>query len=41
LERHVYGTELKNQVERMNQGLKDSREWFDDLFRIHGPKLSI
>ena len=32
LEHHVYGTELKNQIERMNQVLKDRIECFDDLF---------
>jgi putative transposase len=32
LEHHVYGTELKNYVERMNQALKDRLECFDDLF---------
>ncbi|MDG6926543.1 MAG: IS6 family transposase [Nitrososphaerota archaeon] len=31
LEHHVYGTELKNQIERMNQALKDRIECFDDL----------
>jgi len=28
----VYGTELKNHIERMNQVLKDRIERFDDLF---------
>jgi putative transposase len=32
LEHHVYGQELKNLVERMNQSLKDRLENFDDLF---------
>jgi putative transposase len=32
LEHHVYGTELKNQIERMNQALKDRIECFDDMF---------
>jgi len=32
LEHRVYGTELKNQIERMNQALKDRLECFDDLF---------
>ena len=32
LERHMYGTELKNQIERMNQALKDRIECFDDMF---------
>jgi putative transposase len=32
LEHHVYGTELKNLIERMNQSLKDRLECFDDLF---------
>ncbi len=32
LEHHVYGTELKNLIERMNQSLKDRLECFDDIF---------
>jgi len=32
LEHHVYGTEWKNLIERMNQALKDRLENFDDLF---------
>ncbi len=32
LEHHVYGQELKNLIERMNQALKDRLECFDDLF---------
>jgi putative transposase len=32
LEHHVYGTEWKNLIERMNQSLKDRLENFDDLF---------
>jgi putative transposase len=32
LEHHVYGTELKNLIERMNQSLKDRLECLDDLF---------
>jgi putative transposase len=32
LEHHVYGQELKNLIERMNQYIKDRVECFDDLF---------
>jgi putative transposase len=32
LEHHVYPTEWKNLIERMNQSLKDRLECFDDLF---------
>ena len=32
LEHHVYGQELKNYIERMNQSLKDRLECFDDHF---------
>ena len=32
LEHHVYGQELKNLIERMNQYVKDRIECFDDLF---------
>jgi putative transposase len=32
LEHHVYGQDLKNLIERMNQSLKDRLENFDDLF---------
>jgi putative transposase len=32
LEHHVYPTEWKNLIERMNQALKDRLENFDDLF---------
>jgi putative transposase len=32
LEHHVYPVEWKNQIERMNQALKDRLECFDDLF---------
>jgi putative transposase len=32
LEHHVYGEELRNLMERMNQALKDRLECFDDLF---------
>jgi putative transposase len=32
LEHHVYGTELKNLIERMNQSIKDRLECFDDNF---------
>jgi len=32
LEHHVYGQELKNYIERMNQSLKDRLECFDDYF---------
>ena len=32
LEHHVYGTEWKNLIERMNQALKDRLECFDDMF---------
>jgi putative transposase len=32
LEHHVYSQELKNQIERMNESLKDRLECFDDLF---------
>jgi putative transposase len=32
LEHHVYGQELKNLIERMNQYVKDRVECFDDLF---------
>ena len=36
LEHHVYGQELKNYMERMNQCLKDRLECFDDLFPCFG-----
>ena len=32
LEHHVYGQDLKNLIERMNQYVKDRVECFDDLF---------
>jgi hypothetical protein len=36
LEHHVYGQELKNLVERMNQYVKDRVECFDDPFTCIG-----